>query len=83
MAIYFLNYDLRRQRDYQQLYDELKKFNAVHVLESLWCFNRFNTTAGGLRDYFKKFIDKDDGLSVSEVVDWAMFNVPGSPNDLN
>lgn len=63
MALYFLSYDLRNKRDYQPLYDEFKKFNAVRMLESCWCFKRINTNAKGLRDYFKKFVDGDDGAS--------------------
>lgn len=82
MALYFLSYDLRKSRNYQPLYDELKKFNAVRILESQWCFNRSNTSAKGLRDYFRKFIDSDDGLCVSEVVDWATINTLGTPKDL-
>ena len=54
MALYFLTYDLRNSSNYQPLYDELKKYNAVRILESTWCFNRINTTAEGLKDYFKK-----------------------------
>jgi len=82
MALYFLDYDLRHQRDYQKLYDELVKFRAVHVLESLWCFNRTNTTAAGLRDHFKQFVDSDDALSVSAVTDWATYKTLGTPKDL-
>lgn len=44
MALYFLEYDLRKQRDYKKLYDELAKFGAVRILKSLWCFNREQTT---------------------------------------
>lgn len=83
MALYTLSYDLRKQRDYQKLYDELKKFNAIRILESIWCFNRFNTSASGLRDHFKQFIDFDDGLLVTEVNDWASYNTLGNPNQLN
>ncbi|MDP1676973.1 MAG: hypothetical protein Q8L88_08905 [Bacteroidota bacterium] len=82
MALYFLEYDLRKQRDYQKLYDEMKKFNAVRILESLWCFNRVNTDSKSLRDYFRQFIDSDDGLIVSEVNDWATVNTLGAPNQL-
>jgi hypothetical protein len=82
MALYFLTYDLRARKNYQKLYDELSKFNAVRILESTWCFNRVNTSARGLRDYFKKFIDSDDGLLISESDDWATFNTNGSPKDL-
>lgn len=82
MALYFLTYDLRNNRDYQKLYDELKSFNAVKVLESTWCFNRINTTASNLRDYFKGFIDSDDGLLIDESNSWATSNTDGTPNDL-
>lgn len=71
MALYLLSYDLRKQRDYQKLYDELKKFEAIRVLESEWTFKRVNTACVGLRDYFRTFIDEDDGLIVMEINDWA------------
>lgn len=64
--MFFLTYDLRKKRDYQKLCDELAKFKAVRVLESTRCFNRVNTTSAGLRDYFKKFTDDDDGLLLGE-----------------
>lgn len=83
MALFFLNYDLRKQRNYQPLYDELAKYNAVRILESMWCFNRFNTNSEKLRDYFMQFIDADDGICVSEVADWATFRALGTPNQLN
>jgi hypothetical protein len=82
VALYFLDYDLRNQRDYTKLYGELERFRAVRILESLWCFNRVNTSASGLRDHFRQFIDSDDGLCISEVVDWATYGVLGTPNDL-
>lgn len=82
MALFFLEYDLRKTRDYQKMYDELKKFDAVKILKSLWCFNRINTTVVALRDHFRQFIDNDDGIIVSEVVNWASFNTTGTPNDL-
>lgn len=82
MALYFLSYDLRKGKDYQKMYDELANFKAVRVLESLWCFNRINTTAGNLRDHFQKFIDTDDGLVVIESVNWGTYNTLGTPKDL-
>lgn len=82
MALYFFEYDLRKQRNYQPLYDELKKFNAVRILESLWCFNRVNTSPSALRDHFRQFIDADDAICVSEVVNWATWKTLGSPNQL-
>ncbi len=82
MALFFLSYDLRNNRDYQSLYDELNNFNAVRILESMWCFNRVNTNAKNLRDYFKNYIDSDDGIAVSEVNDWATYKALKTPNDL-
>jgi hypothetical protein len=82
MALFFLSYDLRKTRNYQTLYDELENFSAVRVLESTWCFNRYNTSASSLRDHFKKFIDADDGLLVDESIDWATYKVKGTPKDL-
>lgn len=83
MALYFLEYDLRKQRDYSLITAELKKFNAVRVLESLWCFNRINTTSEGLRNHFSQFIDKDDGIIVSEISSWASLNVLAAPSKLS
>lgn len=82
MALYFVSYDLRASRNYQRLYDELGSFNAVHVLESVWCFNRINTTAEGLVNYFKQFVDADDGLVILQANDWATYRALGTPNDL-
>ncbi len=82
MALYFLTYDLRGSRDYKKLYDELEEYNAARVLESTWCFKRYNTSASGLRDYFKKYIDSDDGLLVSESNDWSTWGALKTPNNL-
>ena len=82
MALYFLTYDLRNSRNYQKLYDELEDFDAIRILESTWCFNRINTSASGLRDHFKKFVDTDDGLVLSQVEGWATSKTDGTPKDL-
>ncbi|WP_448724291.1 hypothetical protein [Pseudomonas farris] len=82
MALFFLEYDLRKQRSYQPLYDELARFKAVRILESMWCFNRSGIKSAGLRDHFKGFIDGDDGLMISEITDWASRHAQGTPNDL-
>ncbi len=83
MALYFLTYDLRNSKNYDALYKELDNFNAVRILDSTWCFKRINTNSEGLRNYFKKFIDSDDGLIVSEVNSWASTKTDGTPNDLS
>lgn len=84
MALYLLSYDLRKEgRDYQKLYDELKSFNAVRILESVWCFKRNYTSCVALRNHFKRFIDSNDGIIVTEVHDWATYNTDDTPNSLN
>lgn len=82
MALFTLTYDLRKQRNYDELYEELKNFKSIRILESTWCFNRFNTSSSGLRDHFRNFIDPDDGLFVAEVNDWASWASDGTPNKL-
>lgn len=82
MALYFLEYDLRKQRDYAALTAELKRFNATRILKSLWCFHSNNTTAVALRDHFRKFIDADDGLIVAGITDWATIRTEASPPQL-
>lgn len=81
MNLYFLDYDLRKEKDYQSLYDELEKFNAKRILESCWCF-KSEATAVQLREHFKNFIDSNDGLIISQVSKWASYNVEKTPNDL-
>lgn len=85
MALYVLEYDVRaKNHDYQPLYDELATFDAVRVLKSFWCFKRFNTTATGLRDHFKQFVHKDDGLAVfeSSETNWSTINAEATPKNL-
>ena len=83
MAKYLLTYDLRKEgRDYKKLYDELAEFDAVRILESVWAFDRYKTTAEGLKNYFKQFIDANDELFVAEFSDWASYNTDGQPSKL-
>lgn len=79
MALYFVDYDLRKQRDYQKLYDALNALTSVRVLESLWAFNHGNISCSQVRDHSKQFIDSDDRLVVSQVTDWATYGALKSP----
>jgi hypothetical protein len=81
--LFTLEYDLRSPvRNYQPLYDELARFRAVRILESLWAFQRFDTSAEGLRNHFMRFIDSDDGLIVCQVSEWATYNTLDTPQKL-
>lgn len=81
-VIYYLSYDLVKTKDYQKLYDELAKFGAKRVLESVWCFKYTGSKSSDLRDHFKNFIDSDDRLLVIESSDWGGFNLMFNPNNL-
>ena len=83
MDLYFLSYDLRNSRNYDPLYKELARLNAVRILESTWCFKFSGTTPKDIRDHFKQFVDSDDGFIVSLVTNWASWNTNETPNDLN
>ena len=80
--LFFLEYDLRNTRNYDKLYAELQKLNAVRVLESTYCFERVNIDAEGLVNYFRQFIDADDGICVTQVADWCTYNTNGTPKQL-
>jgi hypothetical protein len=82
MPLYFIKYDLHRERSYQPLYDELSGLGAKRVLDSVWCLTHRNATAIGLRDHLMQLIDSNDRLIVSKVVDWASSNALSTPNDL-
>lgn len=83
MAEYFVSYDLVKNKDYSKLINELKRLGALRMLESNWCLSRASTgEAKSLRDHFKKFIDTDDRLVVSEVNDWAGIRMLDNPNSL-
>jgi len=83
MALFFLTYDLRNSRNYQVLFDELKKFNAIKILESTWCFNCIHKDVQSLRDHFKYFIDENDALLVAEVPNWASYYTDSTPDKLS
>ena len=83
MALYFVDYDIRAtNHDYQPLWDAVKRLQAVRVLKSRWCLNHSSTTPVQLRDYFGQFIQSDDRLAVTEVVNWATYNTEAMPQKL-
>lgn len=82
MALYFLEYDLVKQKDYQPLYDELARIGAVRHLLSAWSFKHNAPGASvQLRVHFQQFVDADDRVMVAEVVDWAGINLLGKPHN--
>jgi hypothetical protein len=65
MPAYRVNYDLRKPgRNYQPLWDRLKAWNAVRVLESSWIVPQASS-AINLRDDLSQHMDSNDGLLVT------------------
>ncbi|MCF0049273.1 hypothetical protein LXM25_04335 [Dyadobacter sp. LJ53] len=61
---YIINYDLRKQRDYDSLYKAIKSYGTwARPLESTWVIVT-EQTAIEVRDYLSKYMDSDDGLLV-------------------
>ncbi|WP_250253858.1 hypothetical protein [Chryseobacterium sp. Marseille-Q3244] len=81
-TLYYLSYDLIKNKDYQTLYAELQKYGAKRVLESVWCFKYTNNNTEALRDHFMKFIDSDDKLLVIKSAHWAGCRLMSDPNKL-
>ncbi len=81
MKVFFVDYDLRGEKDYETLYDELNRLNGIRVLESLWSLRlNDNTNCESLRDHLLQFMDNDDGLIVSEVNAYAGNRVDNRPH---
>ncbi len=75
-----ISYDLRKQRNYQQLYDAIASLgNAEKVLESVWYVNSAYSVVQ-CRDYLRRYIDSDDGLVVFDCTNnaWATSNASTS-----
>ena len=64
MTSYIILYDLRKQRNYDALYEAIKSYETwAHVLESTWVVKTIKSAAQ-IRDHLTNHIDSDDGLFV-------------------
>lgn len=67
MKVYQVDYDLRKQRDYQDLYQRIRSYPSwCHPLESTWVIGT-TQTAEQIRDYLMGVMDADDGILVTEL----------------
>lgn len=67
MAVYQVSYDLNKSnKNYNGLYEELKKTSWAHILDSTWLIST-SEDATQLRDRLKTQIDSNDTLFVSRV----------------
>jgi hypothetical protein len=70
MARYQVSYDLRKQRNYDELYKALEAYGAIRILESDWLLQSTQTT-GQIRDSLARHIDGDDALFVAALTGGA------------
>lgn len=67
MKIYQIDYDLRKQRDYESLYQRIKSYpNWCHALESTWLIQS-DQSALQIHNHLFGVMDEDDGLLVTQI----------------
>lgn len=66
MKVYQISYDLRKQRNYEALYERIKTYNWCHPLESSWVIAT-QQSASQVRNYLAQAMDQDDGLLVTRL----------------
>jgi CRISPR-associated endonuclease Cas2 len=65
MALFMISYDLRKDKDYQKLWDALKKNGAHKILLSQWLLETDSSVAEILK-WLRTMTDEDDQLVVVE-----------------
>lgn len=75
MEDYFLTYDKKPAKDYQNLYDALENYNAVPILESTWYIKKSNSSVSVILNHFQNFLNEDDGIIVTKIIDYAYRNI--------
>lgn len=67
MAVYQINYDLRKQRNYAPLYERLEGYSMwCRPLESCWVISTTQSVTQ-VRDHLRAVMDHDDGLLVTRL----------------
>lgn len=68
MKVYQISYDLRKQRNYEALFERIRAYGTwCHPLESTWVI-ACNQTAEQVRNYLQQAMDADDGLLVTRLL---------------
>lgn len=81
MKIFVVNYDLRRVRNYDALYERLESLGGKRVLESMWTLKLSETnTCTGLRDDLLEYMDSDDGIYVAHISSSAWHKPDNQPH---
>lgn len=67
MKVYQINYDLRKQRNYDELYKKIKAYGTwCRPLKSCWIIIS-DKTAPQIHDDLQQVMDRDDGLLVTRL----------------
>jgi hypothetical protein len=67
MKVYQISYDLRKQRNYEALYELIRSYGGYcHALESSWLITT-QQSATQVRDYLSQALDRDDHLLVTRL----------------
>lgn len=76
MASYIISYDLRKDRDYEALYEAIKSYGTwAHITESTWAVTT-SKSAVQVREHLSSVMDNDDRLFISKSgVEAAWINV--------
>jgi hypothetical protein len=74
MSLFMITYDVRaKYHQYQALYDQLEKWSAAHLQDSVWLAS-LNGSAKEVRDSLKRHMHADDTACVIQIFpnsDWA------------
>jgi len=73
MRLFWVSYDLIKQKDYHRLISRLTQLGAQKVVLSVWAL-KGNHTCVSLRDELQQYVDGDDRVLVVESTDWASWN---------
>ena len=82
MALFLVSYDLDKPgQNYDALVAALKNQGAKHVLYSAWAL-RTTSTSVQVRDWIKQYIDANDRILVTDLTNWASWNVMTDINQI-
>ena len=75
MAVVLVTYDLKQPgRNYQPVYDYLKRFTNCKGLESVWLLDT-NTPTRQIRDDLQRLVDNNDKVFVVKITkEWYSLN---------
>lgn len=83
MPIYFVSYDLIKDKNYQKLWDEFSRLKGHRVQLSGFLVNLTTESSNEVVNHFKKFVDSDDSLFAVKTTKAGLdfFNAKAGTND--